>query len=141
MSDKTEAIYNKIKEINEILKSGEPENISVDSYSGYSGYKPQYVVDSMNKVFGVHGWGFEEVATHTVKDAIKTKKGHNDLAVSRVEVWIVDEAIKRPAWGQNQVTRGEYGDAKKSAQTDALKKSLSYFSVGNRAYHGKLSKK
>jgi recombination DNA repair RAD52 pathway protein len=138
MTDKT--IEQQIHEVNEILKAGEPGNITLDEYSGYTGYKPQYVVDAMNKIFGVHGWGFEETLTHTVKDAIKTKNGTNDLAVSQVEAWIADRDIKRPAWGQNQVTRGEYGHAKKSAQTDALKKALSYFSVGNRAYHGVLKK-
>ena len=141
MTSKIETVNKDVKRVNEILKAGEPNNISVDSYSNYSGYRPQYVVDAMNQVFGVHSWGFEEIGTHTVKNAITTKKGQNDLAVSKVEVWIVDKEIKRPAWGQNQVTRGDYGDAKKSAQTDALKKALSYFSVGNRAYHGKLNVK
>src|SRR6185312_17383890 len=41
-------------------------------------------------------------------------------------------------WGQNRVTRGDIGDARKGAQTDAIKKALSYFSIGNRAYQGLL---
>ncbi|MHA1400174.1 MAG: Rad52/Rad22 family DNA repair protein [Candidatus Heimdallarchaeaceae archaeon] len=126
----------KIKEVNKILKAGEPNNITVDTYSGYTGYKPQSVVDAMNEVFGIDGWGFLEIETHTVKGAITTKRGKNDLAVSKIEAWIGD--VKRQAWGQNQVTKGEYGHAKKSAQTDALKKALSYFSIGSRAYHGEL---
>ncbi len=36
------------------------------------------------------------------------------------------------------MTRGAVGDARKGAQTDALKKGLSYFGIGNRAYHGLL---
>ena len=134
-----ETVKENIKMANEILLQGEPKNITVDSYSGYTGYKPQSVVDAMNTAFGIDGWGFNETETHTVKGAIKTKNGANDLAVSKVEAFIGD--VKRQAWGQNQVTKGEYGHAKKSAQTDALKKALSYFSIGNRAYHGLLEVK
>ena len=55
-------IVDKIKEVNKILKEGEPKNITVDSYTGYTGYKPQYVVDAMNVVFQIGTWGFAEVS-------------------------------------------------------------------------------
>jgi recombination DNA repair RAD52 pathway protein len=55
-----------------------------------------------------------------------------------VKVWLKDIACMPVGWGQSRVTKGDAGDAKKGAQTDALKKALSYFSIGNRAYHGYL---
>lgn len=130
MTEKTN-ISDKIKSINEDLKEGEPNNVSVDSYSGYSGYAPQHIIDTMNKhLFGE--WGFEELETHTVQ------AGEGQLAVSKVQVWLEGVEFKPAAWGQSRVTRGDVGDAKKGAQTDAIKKALSYFSIGNRAYHGLL---
>jgi len=123
----------KIKKVNELLLKGEPDNISEDTYSGFkkSGYSPQYVVDAMNAVFGIDGWGFKDIYN----------KFANGEVVAKVKVWIGDITISRTAYG-GEVKREKqnYGDCKKSAQTDALKKALSYFSVGNRAYHGKLSK-
>jgi hypothetical protein len=44
------------------------------------------------------------------------------------------------AWGQARVTKGDLGDARKGAQTDAIKKVLSSFSIGNRAYKSQLVK-
>lgn len=131
-----EKIKEKVKQVNEILKNGEPNNISVDTYSGYSGYKPQHVIDAMNAVmFGE--WGFEEIDTHTVN---ATSKGGDatQLAVTKVKVFLEGVKFQPTAWGQSRVTKGDVGDAKKGAQTDAIKKGLAYFSIGNRAYHGLL---
>jgi len=129
-------VEEKIKTVNKILQDGEPTNISVDSYSGYSGYKPQYIVDALNAVFGIGGWGFEEIATDIVTS--QTEKGTSSLAIAQVKVWLKDVNFQPVGWGQSRITKGDIGDAKKGAQTDAIKKALSYFSVGNRAYHGRL---
>jgi len=123
-----------VEQVNALLLQGEPNNISVDEHSGYTGYKPQAVVDAMNEVlFG--SWGFEEVSSEIEPG----DKG--GLAVAQVRVWLKDVEFKPVAWGQNRVTRGDIGDARKGAQTDAIKKALSYFSIGARAYHGLLDKK
>lgn len=126
----------KVKAINQMLKDGEPGNISVDNYSGFTGYKPQYLIDAMNFVFGIGNWGFEEMFAEVLTNA--TEKGTQVLAVAKVKVWLKDVASQPVGWGQSRVTKGDVGDAKKGAQTDAIKKALSYFSVGNRAYHGLL---
>lgn len=126
----------KVKAINQMLKDGEPRNISVDNYSGFTGYKPQYLIDAMNFVFGIGNWGFEEMFAEVLTNA--TEKGTQVLAVAKVKVWLKDVASQPVGWGQSRVTKGDVGDAKKGAQTDAIKKALSYFSVGNRAYHGLL---
>jgi recombination DNA repair RAD52 pathway protein len=62
------------------------------------------------------------------------------LAVAQVKVWLAGIDFHPCAWGQSRVTKGDIGDAKKGAQTDAIKKALSYFSIGNRAYYGLLQK-
>ena len=90
----------------------------------------------MNAVFKIGQWGFEEVASEIVTH--QTEKGHSSLAIAQVKVWIKDVAFKPVGYGQSRVTKGDVGDAKKGAQTDAIKKALSYFSIGNRAYHGLL---
>ena len=125
-----------IAKVNQILLDGEPSNISIDEHSGYTGYKPQAVIDAMNEVFTVCGWGFDEVSSEIVTTGDKGSQ----LAVSQVKARLTGVEWTPPAWGQSRVTRSDIGDAKKGAQTDALKKALSYFSIGNRAYHGLLGK-
>ena len=129
-------VEEKIKAVNQLLHDGEPGNISIGNYSGFTGYKPQYIIDAMNAVFRIGQWGFEEVASEIVTH--QTEKGHSSLAIAQVKVWIKDTAFMPVGWGQSRVTKGDIGDAKKGAQTDAIKKALSYFSIGNRAYHGLL---
>ena len=126
----------KIKAVNKVLLYGEPGNISIDNYSGFTGYKPQFIVDAMNAVFKIGQWGFEEVASEIVTH--QTEKGHSSLAIAQVKVWIKTIDFMPVGYGQSRVTKGDVGDAKKGAQTDAIKKALSYFSIGNRAYHGLL---
>jgi hypothetical protein len=123
----------KVAEVNKLLLAGEPGNISVDDHSDYTGYKPQSVVDAMNTVFWGQ-WGFEKISSEIVAG---DKSG---LAVAEVQVWLAGNDFKPTSYGQNRVTRGDIGDARKGAQTDAIKKALSYFSIGNRAYHGLLEK-
>lgn len=118
------------------MQDGEPNNISHDSYSGFTGYKPQYIVDAMNAVFKIGNWGFEEIATEISTQP--TDKGTASLAIAQVKVWIKSIEFAPVGYGQSRVTKGDRGDAKKGAQTDAIKKALSYFSIGNRAYHGLL---
>ncbi|SRR6266700_5241721 len=134
--DDAKTIEEKIKAVNQILKDGEPGNVSVDTYSNFTGYKPQFIVDAMNSVFKIGEWGFDEVSAEMVTN--QTEKGTSTLAIAQVKVWLKGLDFQPVGWGQSRVTKGDTGDAKKGAQTDALKKALSYFSVGNRAYHGLL---
>lgn len=126
----------KIKAVNLILRDGEPGNISIDNYSGFTGYKPQYIFDALNRAFKIGGWGFEEVGAEIVTNL--SEKGNSSLAIAHVKVWLKGIDFQPVGYGQSRVTKGDIGDAKKGAQTDAIKKALSYFSIGNRAYHGLL---
>lgn len=127
----TETLMQKVERVNALLEAGEPGNISVDDFMGYTGYKPQSIIDAMNAVLWGQ-WGFEELSS----EIVNTDKGQ--LAVSNCRVWLAGIEFRPTSWGQSNVTRGAVGDARKGAQTDALKKGLSYFGIGNRAYHGLL---
>jgi len=127
----------KIKAVNKILMDGEPKNVSYDTSTSYTGYKPKYLIDAMNAVFKIGQWGFEEIGAELVTS--QTDKGTiPTIAIVQVKVWIKPVEFTPVGYGQSRITRGDVGDAKKGAQTDAIKKALSYFSIGNRAYHGLL---
>jgi hypothetical protein len=125
----------KVAAVNKLLLDGEPGNITKADTNGYVGYEPQAIIDAMNEGFGIGNWGFDEVSSETVDN----EKG--TLAIAHISVWLKDIEFKPTSWGQSRVTRGDIGDAKKGAQTDAIKKGLAYFSIGNRAYHGLLDGK
>lgn len=128
---KTSSNWDKIVRVNKLLKDGEPGNISHDSYSGYSGYSPQATIDAVNEVIGIENWGFENKVT-------RISKIDSKLAVSNISLWVFNKDNPKSAYGQSRITRGDIGDALKGAQTDAIKKALSLFSIGNRAYLGLL---
>ena len=136
--DTSNGIDTLVEQVNALLQTGEPANISIDEHTGNVGYKPQAVVDAMNKVFKHGMWGFREI-TNDLADG-KDKDGviKPILAIAKVEVWLKGVDFQPTAWGQARITKGDMGDARKGAQTDAIKKGLSYFSVGNRAYLGLL---
>lgn len=129
-------VQTNIEQVNKLLEESEPDSISYDDYSGYIGYKPQYVVRAMNKTFGYGSWGFNKLSMEVTEP---DEKG-NMLAIAQVEAWLKGIENKMTAYGQSRVTRGDVGDAMKGAQTDALKKALSYFDIGQRAYFGLLEK-
>lgn len=133
MSKTAISLWDKVQEVNAALKAGEPGNISYDSYSGYTGYSPQAIIDAVNEIIGVDRWGFSN-------DKIRLFN-EGELAVCKITVWLLDRENIRTARGQSRVTRGDIGDAFKGAQTDAIKKALSLFSIGNRAYLGLLVSK
>ena len=98
-----------VQAANNLLEAGEPGNISVDTYSGFTGYKPQFIIDAMNEAVGYGNWGFEEVSNEIVGDEKAT------LIVSQVRVFLKDCAFQPTGWGQARITKGDIGDAKKGA--------------------------
>ena len=99
-------IEEKIKAVNTILHDGEPKNVSVDNYSGFTGYKPQYIVDAMNAVF-LGSWGFEEVSAEIVTH--QTEKGTSSIAIAHVKVWLKGIDFQPASYGQSRVTKGDIG--------------------------------
>lgn len=132
-ADNQQSMYEKVEQVNAILLAQEPGNISEDEYSHYTGYKPQSIKDAMNKVFGLGKWGFSELSNEITKD-----DSGKSIVIAKVKVWIVGVEWEPEAWGQARIMRGDIGDSFKSAETDAMKKGLSNFSIGNRAYLGLL---
>ena len=121
-------IKEKIDAVNKILLDGENINVSHDKIGGYTGYKPQYIVKAMNQIFGYGEWGFKELKMETTET----------IATCHLSVFIKGIECEMSAWGQSRITRGDIGDAMKGSQTDALKKALSYYDIGERAYFGLL---
>jgi len=119
-----ETTLEKLKKVNEALKKGEPGNTTEDN-KGYSGYKPQYIIDCVNREF-LGEWGVEVIEKKNYRDG-----KNQSLSFLGQEV---DSMASHP---DNQ---NDLGDAYKAAQTDALKKAFAHFSIGNRAYHGLLKK-
>lgn len=126
----------KINKANEILLKGEPKNWSKD-HKGYAGYKPQAVIDAVNEA-GID-WSLELLET-SERDTGKENKNGNKMVdvLTKVRVTIGDRKVDAVA---SHPILDDYGDAMKSAQTDAMKKALAHFSIGNRAYHGLLTDK
>ena len=127
-----QGLFDKVEAVNAVLLSQEPKCISFDAYAKHSGYKPQYIIDAMNSVFGIGAWGFEELSNEIVPAESAV------LIIAQVRVWLAGSDFQPTGWGQARITKGDVGDAKKGAQTDAFKKACSYFSIGNRAYQGLL---
>lgn len=133
--DKEKTLKERIKAVNELLKKEEPSNISTD-HKGYSGYDPQSIIDSVNTEF-IGDWSM--VVDEKSSYPTKNKKGET-VTNAFVKVTITLAGTSFTAMASHPIL-DDVGDAFKSAQTDALKKCLSYWSIGNRAYRGLLSNK
>lgn len=126
----------KIEKANSILEKGEPYNWSKD-HKGYAGYKPQAVIDAVNQAD--INYSLELLESSERNSGKKNKNGEEIIDVlTKVRITIgvrkVDAVASHPILD-------DYGDAMKSAQTDAMKKAFAHFSIGNRAYHGLLTDK
>jgi hypothetical protein len=98
------------------------------------GYKPQSVIDALNKVVGAKNWGFK-ILEHSI-DGVERKGEKRYVAWVKLRIWILEtEAFKEVFGGSENYTPG---DALKGAVTDAIQKGLSLFSIGRKAYRGEL---
>lgn len=98
------------------------------------GYIPQAVFDAVNQVIGPENW----------KYAVLDIEIHESQVIASVDVFIrTDEGewlSKGQQFGQSNIVKGNLGDAKKGAITDAIQKCFSLWSIGADAYAGKLEK-
>jgi hypothetical protein len=123
----------KIKEVNTILEKGEKDGNYTSDHKGYTGYKPQCVIDAVNSQF-CGEWSMEIVEKQTYPT--KNKKGEEvKNAFVTVRLTLMNSKIETMA---SHPILDDVGDAFKSAQTDALKKAFAHFSIGRRAYLGLL---
>ena len=129
----------KIKKVNKVLLGGEPKNISADLQNGQVGYQIQNILDAMNLVFGTEGWSFE-FTDWEIRQGKKKEVVAVGVSVKFYLKIATGEWVGRKAIGQAEIEHDNYGDAKKAAVADGLKKALAYASIGNRAYLGELEK-
>lgn len=95
------------------------------------GYRPQFVFDSVNEFLGPENWTYEL----TKEEIFDTQ------AVAEVKLFLkVDDEwlCKGSQKGQMQIVKGNVGDAKKGAITDAIQKCMSLLSIGSDSYKGLL---
>jgi len=128
-----ETFIEKVKAINELLQAGEKNGNYTSDHKGYTGYKPQYVIDAVNSQL-CGEWDMEIVEKQTYPT--KNKKGE-EVKNAFVTIRLILNNSKVETMASHPIL-DDVGDAFKSAQTDALKKAFAHFSIGNRAYHGLL---
>lgn len=131
MSNTNDELWPKIAECNARLLAAGPAAISVDSYTGYVGFDPQWTIDVVNEVIGTENWRYEEIEEGPVgADAWEFKA----LLYLRVNgEWLTKGSQVGGARTERNVT-----DGKKAARTDFLKKAFSAWSIGAPAYRGEL---
>ena len=133
----------KVTRVNEILDEHGPSAIQVYDTGSFEaiGYKPQYIIDAVNEVFGIGKWR-HVLHSHEVRE-VTTKAGNKRLiAIAEVSVQILGEPLFETGiqFGNGQIAAGNVGDGIKSAITDAIGKCFSLMSIGFKAYRGELDK-
>lgn len=139
-------VRDKIEKVNAILeKHGSDAVQKYDTGSFMAiGYKPQFIIDSMNEVFGVGTWKHEVMGHKLVEVKTKADKTRQ-VAVVELKIHLLDDSGQPifstgTHFGGGNVVAGNVADGLKSAVTDAIGKALSVLSVGNLAYRGTLTK-
>ena len=130
-------------EVNSLLMSMGKEIIQCKQYGGQPplyGYKPQYLLDAVNEVFGPENWYFELHETQVIQFS---ENGESGQVIAKVEVFMrasEDQEFFSHGiqFGQSNIVHGNIGDATKGAITDGLGKGFSLFSIGSMAYRGEL---
>ncbi len=136
-------MFEKIIKVNALLKAQGSQiiqRIQIGNKPVMHGYRPQYVLDAINEIFGPQNWYYKLHDTELFATGDDDQSGQ---IVSSVEVFIrtseeaefVSHGVQ---FGQSQIVHGNVGDAKKGAVTNAVLKGLSLFSIGNAAYRGEL---
>lgn len=133
----------KINQVNEMLQAmGRRviQKIQIGNRPALYGYKPQFVFDAINEVFGPENWNYE---LHDNELFPSGDDGQSGQVVVSVEVFLRSEADNEFVshgiqFGQGQIIYGNIGDARKGAITDAVQKGLSGFSIAKMAYRGEL---
>jgi len=133
----------KINAVNDLLQAQGRrviQRIQIGNRQAMYGYKPQFVFDAINEIFGPENWNYE---LHDNELFASGDDGQSGQVVVSVEVFLrsdiegefVSHGIQ---YGQSQVIYGNIGDARKGAITDAVQKGLSGFSIAKMAYRGEL---
>lgn len=133
----------KVDQVNSLLaEQGKAivQRKQVGSQPALYGYKPQYLFDAVNKVFGVQNWHYK---LHEIEVIPHSDDGKSGQIVAKLEVFMRakedDEFFSKGIqYGQSTIVHGNVGDATKGSITDGLGKGFSLFSIGSKAYRGEL---
>lgn len=133
----------KVNKVNELLaEQGKAivQRKQVGGQKALYGYKPQYLFDAVNKVFGVQNWHYK---LHEIEVIPHSDDGKSGQIVAKLEVFMRakedDELFSKGVQcGQSTIVNSNVGDATKGSITDALGKGFSLFSIGSKAYRGEL---
>jgi hypothetical protein len=129
---KQEDFKSKVDLVNMQLENTEPESIEQYQIAGkdFTGYRTQNVVDAVNSVFGVE-WLYDIVDQGT-------SEGKLYWVAMQVKFLVGNDWRYRGTQFGSGSAVGSDGDARKAAISDAIKKGLSLWSIGNKPYLGKL---
>jgi hypothetical protein len=130
------ALTVRIARINEILVSF--GNVAVETdQKGFTGYGAQYVLDAVNEGLGLDAWRYE-ILDHQIEKAGDSGKAHRAMVLLQLSIRLDSGEwfCRGPVVGGS--VNGDGADALKGAITDAVKKALSHWGIGSRAYRGEL---
>jgi hypothetical protein len=133
----------KVDQVNSLLASQGKAIVQrkqVDGQPALYGYKPQPLIDAVNKVFGIENWYYK---LHEIEVIPFSDDGTSGQVIAKVEVFMrakKDEEFFSHGiqYGQAGIVHKNVGDATKGSITDALGKGFSLFSLGAKAYRGEL---
>lgn len=123
------------EQIAKIKEDFPPEALSVDNSRGFplTSIKAMYVIERLNTVFGVLGWGYE------FSDPVL----RNEEYTAKVKLIIYDEQHQPyheiSQFGGKKIVKDHYTDAYKSAITDGLTKAASILGIGHKVFKGEKS--
>ncbi|MBU1568146.1 MAG: RAD52 family DNA repair protein [Proteobacteria bacterium] len=131
---------NKVNELLEAQGKKVVQEIIIGNKPARYGFKPQYVIDAVNEIFGPDNWHYQ---LHNTELFTTDENNNSGQVVVSVELFLrtspdSDFFSRGIQFGQSQIVYGNVGDAKKGAVTDAIQKNLSLFSIGKAAYRGEL---
>jgi len=130
----TPEIYQKLlKAVEALPKEAIERTKKEDTRKGYdtTGYQYQYLVNVLNDVVTPSGWSIDYTVDRVFEG--KTSKGQDSYDVT-VDLELDILGNKKKCAGGHRST--SYGDAKKGAITNALKKTLALYGIGKKAYEG-----
>jgi recombination DNA repair RAD52 pathway protein len=131
-------VYKKLIDAVETLPKEAVERTKKEiTRKGYdtTGYQYQYLVNVMNEVLGIDGWGFDFLQLNEQQGTYNNGKSWHSITVSTT-VWVrigENKAVRSCVGGHKSEL---HSDAFKGAITNALKKTLGFFGVGKCAYEG-----
>lgn len=131
-SEILQKIYKAIDELPPEAIERAPKEVTRKGYDT-TGYQYQYLVNVINEVVGVNNWSNDFRIIKEIEGKWNTGKSFFEITIE-MELTIL--GAKRKASGGHKSEM--YFDAHKGAITNSIKKTLSLFSIGKKAFEGVL---